>query len=43
MAKEAWKETIAEGLMDLIGNKFDIKYYEEAKQIVEDFRKENVR
>ena len=42
-AKELWEDTIAEGLMDLIGSKFDIKYYEEAKQIVEDFRKEHGR
>ena len=35
----AWQKTVEEGIMGFVGGKFDIRYYEEAKRILEAYRK----
>jgi len=34
-----WQKVIDKGLMEFVGGKFDVKYYEEAKRILEEFRR----
>jgi TRAP-type C4-dicarboxylate transport system substrate-binding protein len=38
-----WQEVVARGLTEFVGGKFDVKYYEEAKRILEEFRQEHGR
>jgi TRAP-type C4-dicarboxylate transport system substrate-binding protein len=35
----AWQEIVEDGIMEFVGDKFDVRYYEEAKRILEAYRK----
>ena len=36
----AWENVIQAGLMEYVGGKFDVKYYDQAKRVLEEFRRE---